>query len=958
MVDHKRFNQVEFRTSIDLDGNPSCERLVANEVEVSVWTESLRRRRTIRFDRVDQFRIETAVGSCFLQVLIKGKWRDLLRWPGKADESFLDLLSKLSARIPGSRLTKENLDQPPADDQPTKENVSRDASKSNRQFSLRPVARLLKIFRPFRRSMALLLALSLGAVVIDLVPPMLQRLLVDRVLQIKMPENPQSQLLLYLSAIIGGLLIVRLAAATVAIWKGVVSNRVGTTLTANIRNELVGKLNALPMAFHDRNQVGVLMSQVAYDTESLHMLVYHMTSGLLLQLFQLFGIGVMLFYLNAKLAVIALLPVPLIVLGSWYFSNRLSPRHRHYWEAVGKQASALMGMLTGIRVVKAFAQEDREMERFRASSNRLRDARLDVERSTTVFTALMGLLFGIGTLAVWYIGGHDVMAGVMTLGSLMAFLAYLAVFYTPLTTIAESTAWFTGFLNLSSRMNDLLETPSENETGANAGDPTRCRGGIRFENVTFGYDKSRPVLKHIDFSVEPGEFIGVVGRSGSGKSTLISLIARLYEADSGRVLHDGVDVRTLNPRDLRRKIGMVPQEPFLFRGSIAENIAYGNPGASPKQILEAAKRADAHAFIMRLPFSYETQLGEGGTGLSGGERQRLSIARALLCDPAILILDEATASVDAKSEWAISQSLSRDAIKRTVFIIAHRFSMLKSADRLLVFDQGQLVEQGTFEELVNRNGVFASLARLQGNSCNNSSRTKHRRNSKAVALSRNGYSQNQYVEDRVALDPSTQYYPKINGHNTNSLNGANSLNGFPSKDSSSNKHRTLGLRWLRPDEIVLENDRRGNLRVTAQGRHLQNIFALQAFPTLHGSKFISLMCRRKVGDEVELGVIESLEDWSETAQKAVKRSLARRFTFRVINDLREVRRKGNVLALRVSTSAGEFEFQLKNPGECGQPFGKNGLLLGDEDGMYYVIPDCQKLPAAQLRLLSLYLGER
>ncbi len=270
-----------------------------------------------------------------------------------------------------------------------------------------------------------------------------------------------------LLAIVAGLLLARLAATLVTVWKGWVSSRVGTTLTSDLRTELVVKLNQLPLAFYDRNQAGVLMSQVAYDTETLHTLVYHMTSGFLMQSLQLAGIGVMLLYLNPKLALVTLLPMPLILAGSWYFTRYLQPRHQHYWAAVGKQASALMGMLAGIRVVKAFVQEEREIGRFAASSRRLRDSRLTVDNAAVTFTAAMGLLFALGGLAVWYLGGRDVLFGSMTLGSLTAFLAFLAMFYAPLTTIAESTTWFASFYSTSRRICACWTCP------ANANQPSR-----------------------------------------------------------------------------------------------------------------------------------------------------------------------------------------------------------------------------------------------------------------------------------------------------------------------------------------------------------------------------------------------------------------------------------------------------------------------------------------------------
>jgi ATP-binding cassette subfamily B protein len=682
----------------------------------------------------------------------------------------------------------------------------------------------------------------------------------------------------------------------------------------------------------------MLMSRVAYDTETLHTLIYHMTSGLLLQSFQLVGIGVMLFYLNPRLAVVTMLPMPLILAGSWYFTRYLNPRHQHYWEAVGKQASALTGMLSGIRVVKAFVQEQREIRRFCQSSRRLCDSRQAVDTSTATFAALMGLLFALSGLAVWYIGGRNVLFGQMTLGSLMAFLAYLAMFYTPLTTIGESTAWFSSFLTTSRRIFEILDAPGESQEPSDEpratgilpsheveqvakGPGTRqignlphgtgkmpvargIEGRIRFESVWFGYDKSRPVLQDIDFTIESGEMIGVVGRSGSGKSTLVSLIGRLYEADAGRVLVDDVDIRTLPPRQLRRHLGMVPQEPFLFRGPVADNITYGNADAGPEQILLAARRADAHDFIMRMPFGYESQLGEGGLGLSGGERQRLSIARALLYDPAILILDEATASVDAESERAICEAIRRFARRRTTIVISHRLSTLRAADRLMVFDQGRLIEQGTHEELRASAGLYDALARMQGDV------PEAARGLDAVGRPRG---------DAPPLDEA--------------------------------------LPWLDPASAWIEADGLGTLRLVGSRQTCGGVHAVRMFPAGYDREMISLRRRDASGREVEAGMIRTLDDWPVEAQKAVVQSLARRCLLNPIREIRQIRTAGSTLVLSVVTDAGPVRVQLDKPGEGYQAFGRTGMILFDAMENYYVIPDRGALPIRQQRLLSLYFGD-
>ena len=442
------------------------------------------------------------------------------------------------------------------------------------------------------------------------------------------------------------------------------------------------------------------MSRVAYDSEVLHTLLQQITGGFLLQLVQVIAVGIMLFTLNPTLAIYILIPTPLVVGGSIFFWKRVYPNYYRYWDSSSKQAGTLSGMLLGIRVVKAFAQEQREFDRFHRSSDYLRRSRQTVEKANSAFTSIMALIFSLGGLIVWYAGGREVLAGRMTLGSLMAFLAYLTLFYAPLTTLSQLTTWLTSFMTGCSRVFELLDTPIETHEPAEPKPMPHAKGEIRFEDVTFGYERHRPVLTDVDFTIRPGERIGIVGRSGSGKTTLVNLISRFYDVDSGRVLLDGVDVRELATGDLRRHVGVVLQEPFLFRGTICDNLIYGRPEASALEAITVARAAQSHDFILHKPLGYDTWLGERGAGLSGGEKQRVSIARALLYDPRVLILDEATSSIDTESEKAIQDALRVLTRGRTTLAIAHRLSTLCDSDRILVFDEGRLIEQGTHDELL------------------------------------------------------------------------------------------------------------------------------------------------------------------------------------------------------------------------------------------------------------------
>ena len=372
-------------------------------------------------------------------------------------------------------------------------------------------------------------------------------------------------------------------------------------------------------------------------------------------------------------------------------------------------------MLSGIRLVKAFGQEERELGRFTGRVNYLAGSRYQVDVRVGAFQSIMAYLFMLPGFMIWYAGGNKVLAGVdgISLGVLMAFLGYLGMFYGPVQSLAFFTNWLTQFLTGTQRVFEILDTPAEITDKADARPMEDIRGDIEFDHVTFGYDPYNPVVKDVSLSIEAGQTVGIVGRSGSGKTTLISLLCRFYDVQQGAVRIDGVDVREIRRSDLRRRVGLVLQEPFLFRASISDNISYGRPDASMNEIIAAAKAANCHEFIMKMPQGYDTRLGERGAGLSGGERQRVSIARALLCDPQILVLDEATSSVDTESEREIQKALERLSRGRTTIAIAHRLTTLRNANRIYVVESGQISEWGTHQELMEKQGVYHKLVKIQ-----------------------------------------------------------------------------------------------------------------------------------------------------------------------------------------------------------------------------------------------------
>ena len=368
--------------------------------------------------------------------------------------------------------------------------------------------------------------------------------------------------------------------------------------------------------------------------------------------------------------------------------------------------------LTGIRVVKAFAQEDYENDKFARRNHELRDAGITADsRWFTIFGA-MSLFTSMGALINWTVGGAMVYHHQLSLGDFWLFNAFLAQIYMPLQWFGQLNNWFSRAMAGAERIFEVMDT--EKESYAKPGVPHHAIGGtVEFENVRFGYDKSNPVLKGLTFTAKPGEMIGLVGKSGAGKSTTINLLCRFYEPDAGTLKIDGLDYTQLSLQDMRRQIGIVLQEPFLFNGTVAENIAYGKPGASLEEIMEAAKAANAHNFILAKPDGYDTMVGERGGKLSGGERQRVSIARAILHNPRILILDEATSSVDVETEKQIQEAIGRLTKGRTTFAIAHRLSTLRNADRLIVLDGGKISEMGTHAELMEKKGDFFKLVETQ-----------------------------------------------------------------------------------------------------------------------------------------------------------------------------------------------------------------------------------------------------
>ncbi len=500
----------------------------------------------------------------------------------------------------------------------------------------------------------------------------------------------------------------------VRLFLGIMKERVAAVVSANIvfdiKSQVFSAMQRLSMSFFNSQHTGSLMNRVNNDAEEICFTILWRIPDFIINVLTLIGTVTVMFGMNPLLSIIVFIPVPFTV----YMMKVAFPKFRKVknasWQKRSKLNSVINDALSGIRVVKAFGKEGSEVDRFDKASSDLYEASIREGVQGAKTFPIMGYITSLGGLFVWAVGGAQVMEGTnMTFGMLMTFVGYMGMVLGPIDFIVNSIDWLTECLNCAHRLFEIIDRKSDVLPSPNPVRMENIEGEIALENVTFSYEPNKPVLKNINLHIKKGEMIGLVGHSGAGKSTITNIITRLYDVEEGRITIDGVNIKDIHPDDLHRRIGMVLQETHLFSGTIMENIAYARPDATMEEIVCAAKLANAHDFIMKLPDGYETELGKRQTNLSGGERQRINIARAILLDPAILILDEATASVDTETELQIQQAINTLTQGRTTIAIAHRLSTLKNADRLVVIERGEIAEMGTHEELEEKGGIYADM---------------------------------------------------------------------------------------------------------------------------------------------------------------------------------------------------------------------------------------------------------
>jgi len=484
---------------------------------------------------------------------------------------------------------------------------------------------------------------------------------------------------------------------------------IGQHVLAELRGKLFNHLLKLPLQYFDRRPIGDLMSRLLSDVDTLSQLFGGALTQLTGPLLALVGIMVSMLVDDVRLALACFMIIPAMLLTTWFFAARARKAYRKTRETVGDVTANLQEEIVGVRQAQAFNRTERNIQKFRDRNAANRDANVQATGVTSAFSPTIDMLATLGTALVIGYGGIRVLHGELTLGLLTEFLLYVGYFFRPVQLAATTYTLMQSALAGSERIYEILDEAPEPQDAPGAKELQRAEGRIELCDVSFSYDPLRPVLHGVSFTVPAGQTVALVGKTGAGKTTVAALVPRLYDVTSGTVLLDGVDVKQLTRASLRKQMAMVLQEPFLFSGTIHDNIAYGKPGATREEVEAAAKAVHAHEVIAALPKGYDTVLGESGATLSQGQKQLLAFARAVIADPRVLILDEATANIDTRTEALIQMALGKLLAGRTSIVIAHRLSTIRTADQILVIEQGKVVEQGTHDQLMAKGGLYAEL---------------------------------------------------------------------------------------------------------------------------------------------------------------------------------------------------------------------------------------------------------
>jgi len=565
----------------------------------------------------------------------------------------------------------------------------------------RRLTTLVRLIRPYKARTALAIGSLLAATLVSLAPPYLIKLAID--------EGIRQRQLHRLELIVIAFLVVGVLGLVFSYAQTYFTGWTGERMLADLRNHLFRHLQRLSLGFYERNRAGVIISRLTNDVEALDQLVTDGVTSLVQNTLTLVGSAIVLFFLDWRLALATLTVMPGMTIATAIFRKRSGRAYRAVRETLGAVTATLAEDIAGMRVVQAFTREEANRRHFRQVSEAYRDSNQQTVVLNGLYFPFVDFLSAVATAIVLGYGGYLVFGGSITIGTLVAFLGYLTNFFDPVQQLSQLYNTFLSAVAALDKIQDVLDETPNVEDSPGAIELGRIEGHVRFDNVHFSYGTGPEVLHGISLDIPAGTTVALVGHTGAGKSTIAKLLARFYDPQQGAITFDDVDLRHVKQESLRRQLGIVPQEGFLFAGTVSENIAFARPGATPEEIVTAARTVGAHEFILRLEDGYETELQERGTRLSLGQRQLVAFARALLADPRVLILDEATSSVDIGTERKIVEALRVLLRDRTAFIIAHRLSTIRDADLIVVLEHGQIVEQGTHDELLALAGLYLSL---------------------------------------------------------------------------------------------------------------------------------------------------------------------------------------------------------------------------------------------------------
>ena len=673
---------------------------------------------------VEKLEVIRQVSTGVLMGKIKGTELYLCQFSNTKMEAFMRMSRLLEKTKKGEEITSEDLDVKKGKEccpkcgmiYPDQERKVCPKCMDKKSILLR----VMGYFKPYKGKLAVMIFCYLMTAGLNLAWPYLSgTILYDKVLAqdesfLAILNLPAGRFFTALTILVIVMILTKVLIQALGIIQGVFTAQIATEVMAKLKSQVFDSMGRLSISFFTKRQTGGLMTRVSDDADEISSFFIDGIPYFFINVGTIIATCVIMLVLNPLLAVASIVLMPVL----FYISYHLMPRLWHYYgkrhRANRRLNSQMNENFTGARVVKAFGQEEQEINRFKKNNGRVREAELDLARFDCQFSALYYLVEDFLSFLVWAVGSALIISGSdMELGLLITFSGFVGQLKGPLEFMSRIFRWYTNAMNSAQRMFEIIDAVPEVKEAPDPIRPETLRGEIELKNVTFGYEPNKPILKDVSFHVEAGEVLGIVGRSGAGKSTLVNLISRLYDAGEGEVLVDGINVKRYGFKELRKNVAMVSQETYIFVGTVAENIAYARPDASREEIIRAAVQASAHDFICKMPQGYDTILGPANRALSGGEKQRISIARAILADPKILILDEATSAVDTETELAIQKSLEQLEKGRTVLSIAHRLSTLRNATHLIVIDDGRVTESGTHAELMAKKGTFYKLSELQ-----------------------------------------------------------------------------------------------------------------------------------------------------------------------------------------------------------------------------------------------------